>query len=225
MIFCQNIELLDIEIEFWHLVFWFKFPVTEEEIREGIINDKNPANHCLAFIRDIDHINLQHPKAWRFQELIGQESDARINTETQELLNHVRNDLIPTTLPEENIHMFKTVWTDNDGINENDNQEYLQEFCDTFEKSVLRLIDKATASSSDRNERKEMSLYSEVLEHSHQCVKKTERFVGRQDLLDMVNSYVMSTCDKPLVLCGESGSGKTSVMAKLATEVNEYNIV
>ena len=50
---------------------------------------------------------------------------------------------------------------------------------------------------------------------------KSKNFVGQQSLRDRVASYVASTNQQPLLICGTSGSGKSSLMAKLVAEIQE----
>lgn len=42
---------------------------------------------------------------------------------------------------------------------------------------------------------------------------------GREDVVHQIRDYVLGTCRKPLVLYGLSGCGKTSLMAKAASQV------
>ena len=156
---------------------------------------------------------MKHEKAWRFVETT---DDHEINTETESLLTKMKTELIPSHLPSDNIYNFKTQWSDNEGINEEDHRDYLKLFCDTFEKAILDLIERGYNNTSVEAVGK---IYPEVLEHSHQAVQKVERFHGRESLLENIKTYLMSTSDQPLIIHGESGCGKTSVLAKAALQV------
>ena len=170
------------------------------------------------FIRNIENINLNHKKAWRF---IDMENDV-VDEDAQVLLETLKDTTLPECLPEENIFRFSTNWSDLDGINETDNESYLKEFCETFENAVWQLMERNIKKSQMS---KENSLYAEVLEHSNQCVQKVERFYGRQEVLENIKMYIMSTSIQPLVIYGESGAGKTSILAKTAVEVCNQEIV
>ena len=187
--------------------------VTEEEIRKGLIEETDNRNRCLVFRRTIKDINMKHEKAWRF---IDQNEDGTIDSEAQELLNKLRDEEIPNSLTKENIIDFTTTWNDNEGINEKDHEEYLREFCMEFERSILDLIERGVRKASMASVSK---VYSEVLEHSHQCLQKVERFHGREDELEHVKNYIFSESNQPLVVHGESGCGKTSLLAKAAIQV------
>ena len=113
------------------------FAVTEDEIVEGIAQNDRRKDRCLAFIRHINNINLQHPKAWRFIDMT---ADKQLDTEAQQLMTSLREETIPQLLPAENIFRFETDWSDDDGINERDHAAYLQQFCDTFETAIKQQI-------------------------------------------------------------------------------------
>lgn len=63
----------------------------------------------------------------------------------------------------------------------------------------------------------------EICQHSTICKEKSRIFQGRKDLIDTIVNYVGKSedednddSDTPMVIYGESGCGKTSVMAKAA---------
>ena len=68
------------------------------------------------------------------------------------------------------------------------------------------------------------ALYEEVLEHAHQAMGKCERFHGRTDVLDDIHNYIFSTNNQPFVIHGDSGCGKTSIMAKAALMVISFTL-
>ena len=122
---------------------------------------------------------------------------------------------------------FTTKWSDNEGVNEEDNGAYLEEFCQTFEKAMILLIDKEAQESipfrnyAGKDQSQHMQIcYTEILEHAHQCELKVSRFHGRKDILSSIESYLTSDSNQPFVVYGESGCGKTSVLAKIAKQVN-----
>ena len=63
---------------------------------------------------------------------------------------------------------------------------------------------------------------AEVLQHWILCREKSQVLGGREDILEIVQSYVISSSDQPLILHGESGAGKSSIIAQVATEVHLY---
>jgi AAA+ ATPase superfamily predicted ATPase len=101
-------------------------------------------------------------------------------------------------------------------VDANFHADYLQEVCLAFEKTMKELIDNA---ASKLVYDIVPPLIEEVIQHWTVARDTCRDFVGREDVLEVINSYIMSTDNKPLVLHGESGSGKTAVMARASAQV------
>lgn len=70
------------------LHIWF-FSVTEREVINGILDVKNTKNHCLAYVRIINNINLQNlKKASLFIDILNRSLD----TEAIKLLADLRDE-------------------------------------------------------------------------------------------------------------------------------------
>ncbi|XP_065060677.1 uncharacterized protein LOC135687967 [Rhopilema esculentum] len=57
-------------------------------------------------------------------------------------------------------------------------------------------------------------LRDEICTHGFECQQKSREFVGHTDVLQTVKAYVQGPYSKPLILYGESGCGRSSVIAK-----------
>ena len=121
----------------YNLLDFICYSVTEDEIVEGITLNERRRDRCLAFIRHINNINLQHPKAWRFIDMT---ADKQLDTEAQQLMTSLREETIPQLLPAENILRFEADWSDDGGINERDHAEYLQQFCYKCKSAIKQQI-------------------------------------------------------------------------------------
>lgn len=67
-------------------------------------------------------------------------------------------------------------------------------------------------------------LMEEVTRHALFCRDHTHSFQGRADILQAIHNYVKGPhLMMPLVIHGESGVGKTSLMTKVIMEVQEKN--
>ena len=65
-------------------------------------------------------------------------------------------------------------------------------------------------------------LMEEVTRHALFCRDHTHSFQGRADILHAIHNYVTGPDPMmPLVIYGESGVGKTSLMAKVVMEIQE----
>lgn len=90
-------------------------------------------------------------------------------------------------------------------------------FCDQFYSGVTSMIDRAM---KEENFAMANDLLVEVLQHSLMAVSRCDMFHGREDIMAKVQNHVTSASDSPLVIYGDSGCGKTSVMAKAANLVS-----
>ena len=112
-----------------------------------------------------------------------------------------------------------------------------EHFCDSLRDKLQWLISRAAERC--QSETGTTSLLQprvvEVVQHLTMCRDRSREFRGRDHVLRLVRNYVVASqphhqqqpgqgadalvpCRyKPLVLCGESGSGKTSVMAKVSS--------
>ena len=80
------------------------------------------------------------------------------------------------------------------------------------------------------------TLHSQIIIHTIYTIPEYRRyicmllyvlfqiFIGRSDILDIIRSYVVSNDRMPLVLHGDSGSGKTATIAMAASKV-QYSLV
>jgi len=107
--------------------------VTEREVRRGIINAKDTQKHCLAYIRNIENINVSSVKfARNFIDMIGRDVDE----EAESLLSILRDELLPTRLADSNIVHFTVEWSREVGLDVDTHRDYLRQFCEIFYRLV-----------------------------------------------------------------------------------------
>ncbi|KAF6030702.1 hypothetical protein EB796_011001 [Bugula neritina] len=67
-------------------------------------------------------------------------------------------------------------------------------------------------------------IYADILQHLHMCLNLVKLFKGREEIIHRVTEYLKGSNNIPLIMYGESGCGKTSLLAKSASLVREvYN--
>ncbi|CAF0996732.1 unnamed protein product, partial [Rotaria sordida] len=64
--------------------------------------------------------------------------------------------------------------------------------------------------------------YTEILQQLHVVNYFSQDFQGRTDILERVRNYVQGSSKQPLVLWGEGGCGKSSVLAKIVSESKSW---
>ena len=70
-------------------------------------------------------------------------------------------------------------------------------------------------------ERKPCSMVREIFHHWTVAKSLCLNFVGHQDTLELIRQYIIGETVQPLVLVGESGAGKSTVIAQAALNANE----
>ena len=191
--------------------------VTEKEIAEGLLDIHSQRvrdNNCVLFIREIEDIlhNLSNPVASRFVDM----ANSTVNQIAFTAIDKLRNKRLVSKLSDANVLRGKVTWHELQHPSREQSDVYIERVINFFSTVVKRLI--------DRNMSHELSLvndelYGEVLQHWALVRSRCSSFVGRNEELKPIKSYMTSDTDRVLVLHADSGYGKTSLMAKAASEV------
>ncbi|KAK7576572.1 hypothetical protein V9T40_012858 [Parthenolecanium corni] len=184
--------------------------VTEREVINGILNVSNTKNHCLAYVRHINNINLQNvKKASLFLDIINRQIDA----EASRLLADLRDERLTSKIETTNYQRYVVEWIGREGLDPDTHGEYLQNFITHFYKNITKLVDRAMRKEDSSAQGQ---IVTEILQHLHACNNSVRVFYGREESLVRIKEYIMNECDKPLVFYGAGGCGKTSLLAKSA---------
>ncbi len=90
----------------------------------------------------------------------------------------------------------------------------------TYKKGILRLLDKAMK-RNDSSVR--FVIASEIHRHLDKCVKETDNFMGREDTLDKIKSYLLDENKRTaFIIHGPTGSGKSCLLGKVATSAGKF---
>ncbi|XP_012943969.1 NACHT and WD repeat domain-containing protein 2 [Aplysia californica] len=191
----------------------FFMSVTEREVENGILKAADVEEHCLAYIREISNMNTTLLRiASKFVDFAARSVDG----EAQTLLKKLRDEKLPAKLPASSTARFTVDWSGKDGIDEELHKDYFEKFCAHFYENVIKLVDRAMAKHARMANDQ---VYLEPLQHLHSCNRYCKAFQGREDVVEQIHEYVIGDNKLPLVLWGESGCGKTSLMAKAASQV------
>ncbi|CAF4640102.1 unnamed protein product [Rotaria socialis] len=200
----------------------FFISVTEKEIVNGILSASNVNQRTLCFLREIEDIqsHLSDSKASKFIDVNSSNDDEPIiDQEAEQLLTRLKYTRIPNALQSNNIFSYKVHWTPK-GINRHDHAEYIAKFNEDFYNAIIQQIDSCVKSRimivSD-------PLHHEILEHAIQCKTYVAKFHGRTDVLNKLEKHIKNDNEnRPCAVYGASGCGKTSVIAKAATEALKW---
>ncbi|XP_048576749.1 NACHT and WD repeat domain-containing protein 2 isoform X2 [Nematostella vectensis] len=213
--------------------------VTENEIRHGIIESSQPNDKVLWFKRTITDIgdNIKSEKSAKFIDIVevakrkrSKNSQVReVDKPAQYLLKNLQSE-IRSTLDKSNIFSYDIKWT-SEGVTPEGNLthgQYLGKLCTEFYDVMKKKITDAITKRAAGEVRDKEHLFQEVAQHATFCNLKCENFHGREDILEKIRTYISGSGQKPLVLYGDSGCGKTSLVAmtaKLVPSWTEYEPV
>lgn len=184
--------------------------VTEREVINGVLNVKNTKNHCLGYVRYINNINLQNlKKASLFVDIINRSLDL----ESSKLLANLRDERLQEKLETSNMEKYTVEWIGREGLDTETHGEYLKNFITHFYKNIIKLVDRAMRKEDSSPQGQ---IVTEILQHLHACNNSVKVFYGRDEDLERIHEYMIGDDDKPFVLYGEGGCGKTSLLSKSA---------
>ncbi|XP_015761026.1 PREDICTED: uncharacterized protein LOC107340178 [Acropora digitifera] len=202
----------------------YHMSVTEDEIRRGIIAVSSPENHCFWFKRVITDLiqNTDDRNAGKFVDKMYGETNS-LDESAQNLLSNLREKDLPTALPATNVIQYDVKWT-SEGISpraSTEHAEYLEKLCSDVYNVLTRMIHEAIK-NKESGDGKDL-IAEEVLQHALFCKRKGLACQGRDDFLKEVRqSMLENEKHRVVVLHGESGCGKTSIMAKIAVEIPKW---
>ncbi|GAG35919.1 unnamed protein product, partial [marine sediment metagenome] len=157
------------------------------------------------------------------------EQMSRPDTEVREQLESLKNKL-RGVLPD-NIYEYEARWagdgttTDHIGTLPDTLEECLElrekadapsNLCVDVWRGLSRIIEEEIA----RLKKDEDPLDKEIEDHKKFGEDRAKFFIGRAGILKTIGDYVRSDDRRPLAIWGESGSGKSALMARAAQEVH-----
>jgi WD40 repeat protein len=123
------------------------------------------------------------------------------------------------------VHEFSTEWH-KDGISPSSHRphaHYLDKFSNEIHDALKVMIDSATNIQVGPSlVPRDNTLYWRVLPHVNHVQESIKSFHGRQDILTSIKRYIRSNASHPLIIHGKTGSGKTSIIAKVAELVKDW---
>ncbi len=93
-------------------------------------------------------------------------------------------------------------------------EAYLEDFCFLLYEQLTRLV---TAAMLEIENLVSDTYVVEVIQHLSLCKERCNIFRGRETTMGRLERYMTSDPAQPMVVYGESGCGKTSVLAKAAS--------
>jgi len=120
---------------------------------------------------------------------------------------------------------YSVIWRHDEGVSAKQHADYLDELAWTTGTWLQEAVDQGVQrmgglwSAADTVE---SDLLGEINQHWLTVRDRVKWFTGRKSIVNLVQLYVLSDDDKPLIIHGFPGVGKSSVIAKVAAEVLCY---
>lgn len=179
---------------------------THQEIVHGALDSKLDSDkHTFSYFRTITGA----PGGGSVSGFIDTGADAAC-------LNVLKTQ-IKARLPKKNVHEYQVGWARIDERNQPEAPEInieqepdLLYLCDSVEKDLKRIIDDELRAFKGRPE-----LEREMEAHREFGKDRSRHFIGQKGALDRIGRYLNDQDDnRPLIVHGISGSGKTALMAQ-----------
>eukprot|EP00301_Raphidiophrys_heterophryoidea_P023519 c7378_g1_i1.p1 GENE.c7378_g1_i1~~c7378_g1_i1.p1 ORF type:complete len:2037 (-),score=525.73 c7378_g1_i1:323-5599(-) len=191
--------------------------VTEHEVINGLLTREDRDETTFYYrrrIRDMENF-ISEAKAGLF--LDKDPVTKGVDREAQTLLADLRDNKVMAKISRDRVKDFEIDWGHDNAVSTETHADYLREFCDHFCDTLRQSIDKAAQKVTVEPD----ETFQEALAHLMFCEKRGRNAVARQEVTDIVMSYLQALEDsdeidatKPLVLFGPGGSGKSVAMAR-----------
>jgi WD40 repeat protein len=165
---------------------------TEQEIVTGALQVSDAKEHVFCFFREIEVFSGNGSADDSVDK------DLEGSHKQEHLKNHLRKKL------PNNIHEYKAHWQGGEI-----SQNHLQQFCD----DVYNELSKVILEEIKQLETVDL-LEREISSHEVFGKERARVFIGRTEILETIESYVENHINRPLIIWGESGTGKSALMAK-----------
>lgn len=184
---------------------------THLELQKGILESENPSARSICFRRKFTKVPVLSSDTEE-NRIIGRYFDVGADGHigaNETILENIRQDVLNTG---SKMISFSTPWHPN-GVEESTHQEYLEQFGKCVKEEFVQHIKDAT-----QNRKATKNCVEEAAIHMTFCASRSQSFYGREDLVKKTLTYAhrKKGGGNPLVVFGDSGAGKTSLLAKAA---------
>ncbi|KAJ8383073.1 hypothetical protein SKAU_G00038510 [Synaphobranchus kaupii] len=204
--------------------------VLESEVEQGLITGGPPEAHCHWYKRNISDMeyNLKSEKASKYIDLLKgrREINQNLHSSHQRFMNSIHTKLRHT-----NIYDLSIGWG-RKGINPKVNRSHLfyaERLCSDFKRIVTnhlsRTIKVSTVKCSPDVKRRKASrirIQEEILQHVRHGQQLEKRCDYREAVLSDLKRELESSNQRPVLLLGDVGWGKSTTMARAAVLASDW---
>ena len=174
---------------------------TELEINAGALQMHDVDEHVFGFFREID--GLPREKFARdYIDLVMDQEEKQLDLNAQKKLSDLKERL-RKKVGDENIFNYKAAWQEN-----NVTTDHIEKLCTDVYNSLSKTIKKEIGLLQEIS-----PLQKEIQAHEDLREDRVRHFVGRFEILKKIKDYIKKSDQKALAVCGDSGCGKSALMA------------
>ncbi|KAE8629828.1 hypothetical protein XENTR_v10000607 [Xenopus tropicalis] len=203
--------------------------VVQQEIDQAFQVAGTPEDYFHCFKRIISDVkyNLTSNRVSEYIDVLPTKSEINktLFDAQQGVIQSIHQRLRHTNISE---YIVSWGW---DGINPVSNRShayYLERLGNDFRKKVIAHFNRITnylnetEKSCTRRDSIRNQIKEEILEHAKHCHTLVNCFMGRESFLQELQDCITSANKQLVVVHGESGSGKSSIIAKIATLASQW---
>jgi len=182
---------------------------TEQEIERGALSVPDADEHVFCYFRDIAGFDgdTGGASAAAFFDI---HKDGGIDEDAATRLEALKEQLT-SQLPG-NIREYSSDWIGEEEVPIT--LSHIDRLCEDVEMNLTRVIETQLVEVSREGEEEGVHLREEIEAQHAFARERAKFFIGRGDLLGSIDEYIGSSVSQPLVIYGESGSGKSALMAR-----------
>ncbi len=180
----------------------YEWAATHQEIAAGAMESRDVQSHVFGYFRTIADLPAG-PEAKGFRDLLNDVPDEDAVTRMAKLKRDLK-----VLLPANHVYEYRAQWRE--GRAESD----LKALCRRVKRNLFDVIRQEL-----RAFRKGADLAREVEVHEEFGLERCRNFVGQTSVLARIDQYLQSPeTDRPLLIFGAGGTGKTALVAKAVIE-------
>ncbi|CAK8675831.1 unnamed protein product [Clavelina lepadiformis] len=201
----------------------------QAELQEGLqTSSKGEARKCVCYLRTITsmdtdmNFNRVHP----YLDIMGVNEEKSslyvtedmLDADAQATLHSIRECWIPERVAvadgELQVYKCSVDWVPQVGLKKEIHNTYLDDFCHQLQIVVTETTSKYIKEVYKENSYKEALCHCLIAKHLYHNYCKLP-----SNTLKLIQDYICGPCVNPLIVHGQSGSGKTFITAAAASEI------
>ena len=187
-------------------------------MQTGLLNRKREKRdaECIVYMRDVKNIE-EHLCAKNAGTFVDLEPGTNQWADDKKEASRILGELVEKSIRNQNV-LKKNIALNGNSLDQETSGRYLADigrhFYSTVTKLVSEVMEKESCICRD-------SLLHELAIHWGLVGAFTGPYIAHDEILDSIKRYLLTETDQPLVFCGGTGSGKSSLIAKAASDINE----